>query len=614
MPIKIKLIDLINSYEDVFMVYTSDSIGKIVMICEDAFKFTGYSIDFLMKKGTFESAIHPNDLTEYLNFCNNYDQSQSIQIKFRLRAASGNYIEVCEKKIKLDLAKKQQSILLHIFFKETKKNYLEKEDGLISYHRYQNLVDSINDVIFQTDNNGNWVFLNNSWKQIMGYEISEAIGVPFFNYIHPDDVQQNFELFKPLIEGKKRYCNHEIRYISKAGKIIWMNVYAILLRDNLGNIIGTSGTLRDVTQDVANRDMVKLLSDNISDLISVHGLDGTFKYVSPSFSTLTDYAPEDLIGKSPFDFFHPDDVKKVQLSHKFLLKSPIGASNCVDYRFRLKSCQYIWFESNSRITEGKNGDRENIISSTRGVNERKKAEEQLLKSLTRERELNQLKSSFVNLASHEFRTPLACIRSSAELLDILTSKTNVNAAKIARHTSNIFEEVDRLSELMDEVLTVGKIESDKFSCKKEPVLISKLVYNKVNSVGTVQEDGRSIKVKLLNEKSMIMIDPLLIGYVLTNLISNAFKYSKGKKSPEIHLDFNTKDCVIKIKDFGIGIPFDEQDKIFQAFYRAENVHNIKGTGLGMFITKKFIELHGGTISFTSIPEKGTEFTLIIPQR
>ena len=71
MPIKIKLIDLINSYEDVFMVYTSDSIGKIVMICEDAFKFTGYSIDFLMKKGTFESAIHPNDLTEYLNFCNN---------------------------------------------------------------------------------------------------------------------------------------------------------------------------------------------------------------------------------------------------------------------------------------------------------------------------------------------------------------------------------------------------------------------------------------------------------------------------------------------------------------------------------------------------------------
>ena len=128
----------------------------------------------------------------------------------------------------------------------------------------------------------------------------------------------------------------------------------------------------------------------------------------------------------------------------------------------------------------------------------------------------------------------------------------------------------------------------------------------------IQPDQRKITFTAQGDKQTVMADPLLLNNALTNLISNAFKYSAGKKDPEIKLNMGAEYFTITVKDFGIGIPVNEQNKIFQAFHRAENVHAIKGTGLGMFITKNFIELHGGKISFTSIPEKGTKFTVTVP--
>lgn len=245
-------------------------------------------------------------------------------------------------------------------------------------------------------------------------------------------------------------------------------------------------------------------------------------------------------------------------------------------------------------------------------NKLKKGEEQILISLQKERELNQLKSNFISLASHEFRTPLACIRSSIELLQINLTRPDSLLHHTIRHHNNILTEVDRLSELIDEVLTVGKIESDTLTCKKEVLDLSQFSKNIINNLVHYQNDERSVSLIMNRESSIIMADPLLLKHILNNLLSNSLKYSKGRKQPVLELIVQKKQVHIKIKDFGIGIPYDQQASIFQVFFRADNALQIEGTGLGMFITKNFIELHEGQISFKSSPGKGTEFIVSLP--
>ena len=245
-------------------------------------------------------------------------------------------------------------------------------------------------------------------------------------------------------------------------------------------------------------------------------------------------------------------------------------------------------------------------------NKLKKGEEQILVSLHKEKELNQLKSNFVSLASHEFRTPLACIRSSIELLQINLSRPSSQLKDTARHHNNIISEIDNLSKLIDEVLTVGKIESDTFSCKKEVVNLTLTLLKIIDNLNNIQDDERVITFIGDTNFLPVMADPLLLKHILNNLISNSFKYSKGKKPPVVKIIYEKTKVSVQIVDFGIGIPYNQQGKIFQAFFRAENVEQIKGTGLGMFITKNFVELHGGQISFKSIPNEGTEFLMSLP--
>ena len=253
-----------------------------------------------------------------------------------------------------------------------------------------------------------------------------------------------------------------------------------------------------------------------------------------------------------------------------------------------------------------------VITINEQKNKLKIGEEQILISLQKERELSQIKSNYVNLASHEFRTPLACIRSSIELMQIISTRPGNQLKNIIKHQNNIVLEVDHLNELIDEVLTVGKIEASRFTCKKESVDLRFFLLKIIDSLNSIQDDGRVITLLVTDQPMQIMADPMLLKHILSNLLSNSFKYSKGKQQPAVTIIYQKENVQIEITDFGIGIPLHQQDKIFQAFFRADNVDHISGTGLGMFITKNFIELHGGNISFKSIPKKGTSFLMTLP--
>ena len=253
-----------------------------------------------------------------------------------------------------------------------------------------------------------------------------------------------------------------------------------------------------------------------------------------------------------------------------------------------------------------------IITINEQKNKLKIGEEQILNSLQKERELSELKSNFVSFASHEFRTPLACIRSSVELTQLTLAKATPQLSNISKHQNNIISEVDQLCELIDEVLIVGKIESNNFLCKKEATDLHFVLRKIIKNIDLIQDDKRSVTLIASKTNKIIMADPLLLNHIFNNLISNSLKYSKGEKQPEVTIKYNNNEVQLKIKDFGIGIPLQQQAKIFQAFFRADNVNQIAGTGLGLFITKNCIALHGGHISFKSIPKKGTEFLMTLP--
>lgn len=489
---------------------------------------------------------------------------------------------------------------------ESQRKLIESEE------KYKYVVDHVTDIVFQTDQEGYWSYLNNSWESIMEFTLEESIGTLFFTYLHPDDVERNQILFTPLINREKSYCTHEIRYITKSGKIKWIRVFATLLLDHDNNIKGTTGTLKDITTEKENSYRYELLSKNANDLVYLLETDGTFLYVSPSFSHLLGIPVEELKGKNVKQFIHPEDADSIVNFSSSQYKSK-DLDSYTTYRFKNKNEGYHWIETNAKIFYDEFYGRKLINASSRIIDERKILEHQLLASLEKERQLNQLKSKFVSMASHEFRTPMTTIKSSAELASIyLESDENLNLPKARKHIQNIDEEIDRLSNLINDILILGKIESETFVLTKTKNDIAKILKEIIRKQCDLQTDNRKIEFTVTGDPQLMEFDKVFMILIFENLISNAFKYSKGKKGPLIQVNYGIESVEIKIIDYGIGIPKEEQSQMFKSFFRASNVKNIKGTGIGLVLVHYFIELHGGEVSFESIQNVGTTFNISLP--
>lgn len=240
----------------------------------------------------------------------------------------------------------------------------------------------------------------------------------------------------------------------------------------------------------------------------------------------------------------------------------------------------------------------------------KRVEQEIIKSLERERALNELKSRFVSMASHEFRTPLSTILSSASL--IARYEDADQQEKREKHIIKIKSSVQNLTNILNNFLSIEKVESGQVLADMQRLNIKNLIDETVEDLKEVLKHGQKIIKSYDIAPERIYSDPKLLKNILINLITNASKYSS--EGQEIILTAKSKNGVmmIKVQDFGIGIPAAEQKNLFQPFYRAENVTNIQGTGLGLNIVKRYVELLKGKIEFISEESKGTTFTIIIP--
>lgn len=250
--------------------------------------------------------------------------------------------------------------------------------------------------------------------------------------------------------------------------------------------------------------------------------------------------------------------------------------------------------------------------------ELEKAKAELEKAVEKEKQLNKMKSQFVATASHQFRTPLTVIQSSMGLLGLYLKKIENKAyqQKFDNLVDRVNTEIDRMTGLMNEVLILGKKESGKIYFEGSNQNVIQICESLKEQYDHIQKDGRKLELFVDGKgDSQLYTDSSLFENAISNLISNAFKYSvKSQKNPELHCILNDHQVEIIIRDYGIGIPKDELDNVFDSFFRASNTSEINGTGLGMTIVKAYIELLGADIWYDSEVNKGTTFHLVFKRK
>jgi PAS domain S-box-containing protein len=620
-----------------------------------------------------------------------------------------------------------------------------------SEKRYRELIESLKEIIFTTDLDGNCTFLNQSWEEITGLNINDTLENGIINYAHPSEKEVLIGLFNNLLQKKTEKINSKVRFIDANQNIIWLDFHATLHQDINGKTIGVIGSAENITglieaeneleenrailnkvvtsiddviwsfdikgntlsyispsaatmtgiseadfynnnykwidficeeyvdlykqadHDLKNglvkeheliykikvknceeckwvRDKAKvgfdefgkpnridgimsditsliiaeqnlkiseekyrLISENIQDIITILDVHGNISYMSPSGVKLSGFNEKDIIGSNLLTSVHKHDKDEVR---NFLLNEiKSNQENSILYRAKIYKGGYRWFES---IVSPLGAENEISLlqSSTRDVTPRIKAEIELHKALEKEKELSMLKSRFVSMASHEFRTPLATIRSSAELIKLFIDK-DPNAIpqkiynKVTEKIDDITLDIDRIAELMSDILTMGKVEANRIPFHPKNLNITDFVNEYLLLDAKKITDRRKININFKNSTT-VNIDTKLMKQVLQNAISNAIKYSPNEKPIDLYIEEVNNHSVITVKDYGIGIPEAELPLVFESFFRSTNVDNIPGTGLGMSIIKLFVEMNKGSVKIESKINKGTSLIITLP--
>jgi len=309
---------------------------------------------------------------------------------------------------------------------------------------------------------------------------------------------------------------------------------------------------------------------------------------------------------------HPDDLPKVKQVLGNCLNG--GESEYMaEHRIRTLAGSWVWSLGRGRVVERDAAGRALRMTGVNvDIDDRKRAEVELLAAVQREKELSEMKSKFVSTASHEFRTPLATMLSSAELLEHYSE--SLSPAEKANLLQTIQSGAKRMSEMIDDVLALGRAESGVLKLNLGPTNLRELCARVVSEFRIAQGKGHVITLDDRFDRLEALMDERLLRHILNNLLSNAVKYSPPGSEVTLSLARREEQAVIEIQDRGIGIPLEDQPRMFESFHRASNVENRPGTGLGLAIVKKSVELHGGEISLSSAVGSGTRFTVMLPLR
>ncbi len=458
---------------------------------------------------------------------------------------------------------------------------------------------------------GKYLFVNKSIKKLLGYEQKDFLekGLAFVSQlVHQDDVAQitkknlkaldmaNSPKYAKIIN--ESIVDFEYRMRHKKGHYVWLLTDgSVFSRDKSGQV----ECVMNVSIDITNRKeaeaklgkMTANILESISDAVITTGLDYKIVSWNRAAEELYGYKVDEVVGKSAREIVKTRYEGGPLPWIKELENTGKWKGEAIQQR---KDGTEVFVLASVSEVKDENGKLVGYVAANKDITDRKKLEER--------------KDDFVALASHELKTPLTSLKIFAQVLEQRFKKLKDEIAM--KQLASMNRQIDKLTELITGLLDVSRAQMGKIDYRKDQFAIDELIYETIENIGRVYKSHDII----ITGKSgvQVMADWDRISQVLTNLTTNAIKYSPEGKQVELKVEKHKGEVVVSVKDHGIGISVADQRKIFDRFFQADHPYSktLPGLGLGLYISKEIIDRHGGKIWVESIPSKGSTFYFSLP--
>lgn len=458
----------------------------------------------------------------------------------------------------------------------------------------------------------------NHWyspEQMEIFEISSeeemASDEDFFDLVHPDDRLTVKENYQNAFETKG-WTNLVHRIRRKDGGYKYISSNATLEFDG-NHPVRLFGSVYDITYQ---KEIELELAKNLVNLAAMVNSMENMVFILDDQLIFREIFCHNPVSVS-LNLMDLKEKRLEEMLYKFDLKQKLPPENFtralegrtvapVTYEYGPEG-QKRWWEAKFNTFEGQEG-KQWLVLVINDVTSRKTAEEELMKQAQKEKELSEMRTQFVSMASHQFRTPLTVIKSNMQLLEL----TGIEHPVVRKVTRRLGSEVDRLVSLMEDIMTMGSAQSNAVRAHFNPISVTSLMKQVKLKVESQQVDGRTMDLRVKGSEQLLQLDGEFMEHALVNLVENAFKYSPEAPNPEAVLSYESDKLRISITDYGIGILPEDQPKLFTSFHRGSNVKHIQGTGLGLAVTREFIRLNQGTVFLNTNRKSGTEFCVDLP--
>ena len=596
------------------VIYSSDYKGTFTFINARLESLMGYTTDELIGKN-FAFLVQPAWREKVQEFYKNQFENKIPETRFEFpistKQGEKKWVEQTVVMVsKGKLVEGFQCVVRDITPRKEAEEELRRAN-----HFLDSILDNIPNTVFVKDAKDlRYLRINKEAEKIVGRTSDELKGKTSYDFLPKEQADQHSKNDRDVLEGIKEIDISE-DFINTAYGQRWMHTKKIPVYDNMGNPLYILGISEDITERKKIEDQLKesqlfyrTIAHNFPDG-SITVLDHSLNYLFVDGRELTreELSPEKLVGTCYLNRFPEEerDGIKTKLSEIF-------QGGEISFETMLSGNYYIIHGAplrtvNTEVTE--------ILLVKQNINKLKLAEENMKAALDKEKLINELKSRFVSLASHEFRTPLSTILSSTELIGEYIEHEGPNPAllkdKNIQHLKRIKSAIQNMVNILNNFLSLDQLEQGKTLTNPLQFDMRKFSEEMVDELQGILKKGQKIIYTHHSPGTMVYMDKSILANVTSNLLTNALKYSPENSNINFTTYVSTNGLEFTVEDHGIGIPQTEQANLFERFFRAKNTLNIEGTGLGLSIVKKYIDHLNGHISFTSRENEGSIFKVFI---
>ncbi len=584
-------------------IFIADSEGNFLLVNDKACEMLGYSNEELLNmkiKDTYETEYDENNLTKL----NSLKSHEILTFERLMKRNDGTTFPV-EVRVKHIQNNQTQAIVRDISYRKKSEEILKESEV-----RYRSMFYGNSSAMLLIDPNLNLVIdANEAAAEFYGYPVEELKNMEVSNLttLTKNQIQQDIQ------NSLNRKSNHFYRkHKTFSGVLKNVEIFSTPIIINGKTMLYS--IIHDITERIKAEEKLIIINRAIEQSpvsIIITDTDGTIEYVNPKFCEITGYSFEEMIGQNPRIL---KSGKMSPVDYKVMWKTiSSGSVWRGEIQNKRKDGQLFWEYASISPIKNQNGVITKFVGIKENITSRKKMIEELIQAKMNAEEMNRLKTNFLTNMSHELRTPMIGILGYAELL-----KNEIENPEYKEMSETIYKSGRRLLDTLNLILDMSKVESNKMVINKKETDLSALLFELTKLfLSAANSKNLYLEYSYKSNINIIKTDERLLRESLNNLINNAIKFTKsgGIKIEVTDFKQNEKTYLdISVIDTGIGIAHNEQEIIFEEFRQASEGlnRNFEGTGIGLTLTKKFIEFINGKITVTSIPGKGSTFSIILP--